>query len=78
MSIASIITILKNDLQLSLYKMRKIHYLPPAQKHKRLERSKLLLGELKADTAERETVFFSDKIKSSQLKATVNNQNDSA
>lgn len=73
-SVTSMRTIVKNDLQLSPYKMRKRQYLTPAQKHKRLERAKLLLGELKAGTAEREIVFSDEKLFT--IEATVNNQND--
>ena len=56
-SVASKRTILKKYLQLSRYKIRKRQYLTPAQNHKRLERAKLLLGELKAVTAERDRIF---------------------
>ena len=50
-SVTSMNTIVKYDFKLSPYKMRKRQYLTPAQKHKRLERARFLLGELKAGTA---------------------------
>ena len=73
-SVVSMRTILKNNLQLSPYKMRRRQLITPTQKHKRLERAKLLLGELKANTAEREIFFADEKIL--QIEETVNNQND--
>ena len=51
--------------------MRKRQYLTPAQK---LERTKLLLRELKAGAAEREIVFFFSDEKLFTIEATVNNQ----
>ena len=71
-SVTSMRPIVKNDLQLSPYKMRKRQYLTPAQKHKRLERARFLLGELKAGTAQREIVFSDEKLFT--IEATVNNQ----
>ena len=53
--------------------MRKRQYLEPAQKHKKLERQRFLLGELKAGTAQREIVFSDEKLFT--IEATVNNQN---
>ena len=67
-------TNVKNDLQMSPYKMRKRQYLIPAQKHKRLERERFLYGtgvELKTDTAQREIVFYNRKLFT--IEATVNN-----
>ena len=63
-SVTSIRTI-KNDLLVSSYKRRKRQYLTPIQKLKRLERASFFLGELKADTAQRERSFF--KMKNSSL-----------
>ena len=54
--------------------MRKRQYLTPTQKHKKLERAKLFLGELKAGTGEREIVSSDEKFFT--IGATVNNQND--
>ena len=73
-SVSSMKTIFKNDLQLSTQKMRKRHYFTPAPKCKKFERVKIILGELKAGMAEREIVFYDEKIFTVEL--TVNNQND--
>ena len=67
-------TIAKDDLKLSPYKMRKRQYLTPAQKHKRIESDRFLLGELKAGTAQREIVFSDEKLFT--IEATVNNLSD--
>ena len=69
--VTSMRTIVKNDLQLSPYKIRKRQYFTPAQKHKRLEGARFLLGELKAGTAQREIVFSGGKLFT--IEATVNN-----
>ena len=61
-SVTSMRTIVKNDIQLSLYKIRK----------KNLERTWFHLGELKAGTAQKD---FSDE-KLFAIEATVNYQND--
>ena len=74
-SVASIGTNFKNNLQLSPYKMRKRQYLTPAQKHKRLETKNILLEELKSGTAEPEIDYFSDE-QLFTIEAIVNNQND--
>ena len=51
--------------------MGKKQYLIYAQNHKRLERAKILLGELKAEKPE---IIFSDK-KRCTIETTVNNHN---
>ena len=58
-SVASIRTIFKNDLHLSINKMRK--NLKAVQKHNRLERSKIVLGKLKAEHG-RARGLFSDSL----------------
>ena len=73
-SVISMRTIMKNDLQLSPYKMRKKQHLIPSQKHKRLERARFLLEELKAGSTWRE-IFFSDE-KFFTIEAIVCNLND--
>ena len=65
-SVASMKTIIKNNFQLTLYKMRKRQYLTPAQKNKKLERANIILREMKAGTAEWEIVFLMKN--SSQMK----------
>ena len=53
-------TIIKTDLQLYSYKLRKPRALTTLQKQKRLERAKILLRELKTGTSTT-AVIFSDK-----------------
>ncbi|XP_076044978.1 uncharacterized protein LOC143027553 [Oratosquilla oratoria] len=67
-------TIVRKDLRLSPYKMRKRQFLTPLQKQKRLERAQILLRELKTDTAAQEIIFSDEKLFT--IEAQFNNQND--
>ncbi|XP_076042036.1 uncharacterized protein LOC143025940 [Oratosquilla oratoria] len=67
-------TIVRKDLRLSPYKMRKRQFLTPLQKQKILERAQILLRELKTDTAAQEIIFSDEKLFT--IEAQFNNQND--
>ena len=71
----SVVSTRTNNLQLSPYKIKKRQCIIPAQKHKKLEKVKIHIRELKAGTADREIIFFSDE-KLFTAGATVNNQID--
>ena len=58
MSVTSMRRIIKSDLKLLPYKMRKRQYLTLVQKQKRLSRANILLRHLKGGTAEQNIVFF--------------------
>ena len=73
-SVLSMRNIVKKDLWLSAYNIRKKQHLTLAQMHKRHERARFILGELKTGTAQREIVASDEKIFT--IEATVNDMSN--
>ena len=65
--------IIKNDIKLLLYNMRKQQYVTPVQKQKILDIANILLRDLKVGTAKQEIVFFKQLF---TIEASVKHQND--
>ena len=73
-NMTSIRSIIKNDLKLLPYKIRKREYVTPVQKQKSLGRAKILLKGLKACTTQCEIVFSDELLFT--IEASFENQND--
>ena len=67
-------TIVKTDLKLSPFKLRKSQHLTVLQKKKRVNRSRLLLNLMKSGMCEEEIVFSDEKVFT--VEAQFNHQND--
>ena len=67
-------TIVKTDLKLSPFKLRKSQHLTVLQKKKRVDRSRLLLNLMKSGMREEEIVFSDEKVFT--VEAQFNHQND--
>ena len=73
-SLKTMRTTIKTDLQLSPFKLKKLHQLTDLQKKKRVDRAQVLLNFMKDSTRKRDIVFSDEKLLT--VEAKFNPQND--